>query len=158
GRHARARPDRLDPLEPGDAEERREDAGSREMLLGDGAGMPTRALPVRLDLADGARRVVEGAEGVQAGAARQHVAEAGVLLAEGAAAGEGARCPAADPAAPQADVQILRDRELAPGRLEVLAVAPRVCRDGERIDDRPPASFEQLPIARRPVDVHGELE
>src|SRR5207244_8854662 len=64
----------------------------------------------------------------------------------------------AEPAAAQADVQVLRHRELAARAAHVVAVAPRIGGDGERIADAPAVRAEHLRVPGHAAHVHGHLE
>src|SRR5262249_33427594 len=102
--------------------------------------------------------VDDGAERVQARTRRDDVAEAGVLLDDRAARGQVAGGAIAEPPAPQPDVQLLRDRELAARGPDVVAIPPRIAGDGARIRDAPAVRAEERRIAGNVLDVHRHLE
>src|SRR5437879_12705692 len=68
---------------------------------------------------------------------RHELADAGVLGHDGPARREVADAPIAEPAAPRADVDVLRDGELAARGANERAVAVGVARDRSRVDARP---------------------
>src|SRR5581483_3334648 len=105
-------------------DEAREDDIGRQVLLRDPPRGEGVSAIVGLDRLDRRRRLVERRERVQAFAAREMLAEAGVLHDDRPAAREVARAPVAEPSAPRRDEDLLADGELAARSGDV--VAPRI--------------------------------
>src|SRR5581483_11821991 len=108
-------------LEPRHPQHLTEHALRREALARDLRGVCARAGVVGLDRSHRGGGLLERPEGVQPGAERQDVPEARVLLDDGASRGEVGGGPVAEPAAPESDVQVLRDGEFAARSAEVVA-------------------------------------
>src|SRR5262249_24039597 len=120
-------------------------------------GMASGAGVVGLDRPDGFDGVVGREEGVQARTERQEVAEARVLLDRGSPGGEVAGGAVAEPAAAQANVQVLGDRELAARGANVVAIPPGIARDDAGIGDAPGLTREALDVAGDAVNVRCEF-
>src|SRR5205814_1335657 len=89
-------------------------------------------------------RFRRGAEREQPAAARQKVAETGVLNDCRAPAGHVGRTALAEPSAPGAHVGVLGNRELRSRALYVALVRPGIPRRRSRIANAPPARDQSL--------------
>src|SRR5688572_1360524 len=110
----------------------------REVLLRYATRRLAVAAIVTVDRIDGGEGLIHGAEGEETLPGGQHVAEPGVLGDDGLPARQVAGVAFAEPAAPEADVLILRDGQLAPRGPEVARIRPKdIERHGERRDESP---------------------
>src|SRR5262245_41114850 len=113
-------------------EEPGQDGLGPEVVLGDGTGRTAVAVVVGPGGFERGEGLVGRVEGEQALARGERTAEPRVLGDDGSAGGEVAGAPLAEPAAAEPDVLVLGHGELAPRRPDVVAVAPRVGREGVR--------------------------
>src|SRR5262249_41753680 len=97
-----------------------------EPLPGQLASCPAVSRVVRIDLFDRGDNLVQGREAIKALTRRQHVAEAGFLRDDWTSRRQVLGAPLAEPAAPQADVLVLGDGELAAGTSNILPVGVQV--------------------------------